>query len=103
MKHLCFRNDSRLKPSFQFAVVVFLIWMLTASTTVVASTESVVYSFNRFPRGFGPMNTLVPDAAGNFYGSTSAGGAFNKGTIFQVRSAANGRLSEKVIFSFNGS
>lgn len=61
--------------------------------------ESVLYSFcsqANCADGSGPAGGLVRDAAGNFYGVTSTGGAFNYGTVFEI--APNG--SETVLYSF---
>ena len=35
--------------------------------------------------GSGPEGTLTRDANGNFYGTTTSGGAYNRGTVFRVR------------------
>jgi uncharacterized repeat protein (TIGR03803 family) len=47
--------------------------------------ETVLYSFAG-PPGDGqfPYAGLVPDAAGNLYGTTNLGGAFGTGTLFKV-------------------
>jgi uncharacterized repeat protein (TIGR03803 family) len=41
---------------------------------------------------------LVLDAAGNLYGTTGLGGAYDKGTIFKVDTSGN----ETVLYSFTG-
>ena len=48
--------------------------------------------------GDSPVGRLVEDGAGNFYGTTSAGGADNYGTVFEVTSAGVFTL----LHSFNG-
>jgi uncharacterized repeat protein (TIGR03803 family) len=48
-------------------------------------TESVLYSFKGAPDGSSPISTLVRDAAGNLYGTTSAGGTRGSyGVIFKL-------------------
>jgi uncharacterized repeat protein (TIGR03803 family) len=44
--------------------------------------------------------SLVPDAAGNFYGSTSRGGAYHAGAIFMLSSSG---WNYSLIYSFAGS
>src|SRR5258706_12213817 len=57
-----------------------------------------VVSFNG-TNGSSPEAGLLEGSDGNFYGTTSAGGASNKGTVFKVTPA--GELTTLV--SFNGS
>jgi uncharacterized repeat protein (TIGR03803 family) len=46
-------------------------------------TETVLVSFNGTNGAF-PSGSLIADASGNLYGTTSAGGAANRGTVFEV-------------------
>jgi uncharacterized repeat protein (TIGR03803 family) len=49
------------------------------------ANESVLNSFPLTPGGgVLPMGGLVPDASGNFYGTTSSGGTQNAGTVFRL-------------------
>jgi uncharacterized repeat protein (TIGR03803 family) len=43
---------------------------------------------------------LAIDAKGNLYGTTSAGGANSKGTVFELTPSAGGTWTEKVLYSF---
>lgn len=68
-------------------------------------TETVLYSFSGGSDGGIPIAGLVFDAAGNLYGTTSAGGnstycAGGCGVIFRLRRAANGTWKEKVLHTF---
>jgi len=62
-------------------------------------TEKVLHSFNitagRYP------SPLILDAAGNFYGTTSTGGAHDWGTVFELTHKSGGGWTEKVLHSFN--
>jgi uncharacterized repeat protein (TIGR03803 family) len=65
-----------------------------------AWTETVLYSFQGGTDGSKPISTLVPDAAGNLYGTTSEGGAgCSCGTIFKMAFAA-GKWTETVLNRF---
>ena len=46
-------------------------------------------------------HALIQDAAGNFYSTTSGGGAHNKGTVFELSPSSNG-WTKTTLFSFNG-
>ena len=63
--------------------------------------ESVLHSFEEGMDGAGPTSTLVFDAAGNLYGTTSAGGfpACDCGTVFELSPAGNG-WKETVLHRF---
>jgi uncharacterized repeat protein (TIGR03803 family) len=48
-------------------------------------TEKIVYRFQGGSDGAGPyLGSLILDAVGNLYGTTSGGGASNAGTVFEV-------------------
>lgn len=47
-------------------------------------TEAVLYSFGGGADGANPIAGLAMDKGGNLYGTTSAGGTFNAGTVFKV-------------------
>ena len=46
-------------------------------------TETVLYSFSGSD-GAKPVSSLIFDNAGNLYGTTSAGGAYGAGVVFQI-------------------
>jgi uncharacterized repeat protein (TIGR03803 family) len=50
-------------------------------------TEAVLHNFNEFGNGDGyyPLAALILDAAGNLYGTTSVGGTYNNGTVFELQ------------------
>jgi uncharacterized repeat protein (TIGR03803 family) len=63
--------------------------------------ENVLYNFAG-ANGESPNGGLVSDAAGNLYGTASAGGAMNQGVVFILRNAG-GAWKETVLHSFDGS
>jgi uncharacterized repeat protein (TIGR03803 family) len=63
-----------------------------------ARQETVLYSFSGGVDGATPEAGLARDAAGNLYGTTHLGGAFNWGTVFVVNPSGN----ETVLHSFDG-
>ncbi|HEV2176300.1 MAG TPA: choice-of-anchor tandem repeat GloVer-containing protein [Terriglobia bacterium] len=58
--------------------------------------ETVLYSFTGSPDGANPAAGLIPDASGNFYGTTAFGGASQRGTVFKVDATG----AETVLYSF---
>ncbi|MFZ0690378.1 MAG: choice-of-anchor tandem repeat GloVer-containing protein [Acidobacteriaceae bacterium] len=65
-----------------------------------ASTLPVLYSFGASATdGKEPLAGLIMDGAGNFYGTTSGGGAYAGGVVFKI--AASG--TETILHSFGAS
>jgi uncharacterized repeat protein (TIGR03803 family) len=63
--------------------------------------ESLLYSFKAGTDGNSPTSTLVFDAQGNLYGTTSAGGDTNgDGTVFKLTPTSGGKWKESVVHRF---
>lgn len=66
-----------------------------------AGKEAVLYSFAGGTDGAVPQAGLTLDAAGNLYGTTSAGGLHGNGTVFKItRPAKGGKWIETVLYNF---
>src|ERR1700690_2745696 len=66
-------------------------------------TERVLYSFclqANCTDGAAPYAGLKFDAAGNLYGTTTAGGTYGYGTVFELTPAMGGSWTEQVLYSF---
>jgi uncharacterized repeat protein (TIGR03803 family) len=63
--------------------------------------EIPLYRFGGSEDGGSPANgNLVFDAAGNIYGTTYQGGAFNDGTVYEMTHSQGGGWTESVLYSF---
>ena len=64
--------------------------------------ETVIYNFQGGTDGANPTASLLADAAGNFYTTTSAGGASGYGTIVMLTPPGNGQTAwtESVLYTF---
>jgi len=51
--------------------------------------------------GANPVPGLVCDALGNLYGTTTDGGAYGYGTVFEMVRGAGESWAEKILYSFN--
>jgi len=60
--------------------------------------ETVLYSFSGIPDAGNPVGSLLMDSKGNLFGTTSYGGRFDSGTVFEL--TASGK--ESVLYSFTG-
>ncbi len=66
-------------------------------------TEKILHSFNYGANdGSMPQAGLIPDAAGNLYGTTLLGGEFGYGTVFELTPTRGGKWKEKLLYSFDG-
>jgi uncharacterized repeat protein (TIGR03803 family) len=72
--------------------------LLLASNSATAQNYSVLHTFKGTPDGAHPYPSLIRDTAGNFYGTTELGGAFDQGAVFKMN--ASGAV--KVLYSFSG-
>jgi uncharacterized repeat protein (TIGR03803 family) len=68
------------------------------ATVGAAWTETVLHTFTGGADGAHPYAGVIFDGAGNLYGTTNGGGAFNYGTVFELDSTGN----ETVLYSFTG-
>jgi uncharacterized repeat protein (TIGR03803 family) len=64
-------------------------------------TEHILHSFTADGTdGIDPNGGLTFDSAGNIFGTTSQGGANDKGTVFEMMPDAGGRWAEKILYNF---
>jgi uncharacterized repeat protein (TIGR03803 family) len=84
-----------------FAAVV----LLACSSSANAQTERVLFNFGTYAGdSTNPYAGIIADSAGNFYGTTFLGGAFDDGSVFEVSPPAvkGGAWTETVLYSFTG-
>ncbi|HVR45298.1 MAG TPA: choice-of-anchor tandem repeat GloVer-containing protein [Candidatus Binatia bacterium] len=63
---------------------------------------STLYAFKGTPDAASPYGGLVPNAAGDLFGTTYYGGANGMGTVFELTRNAKGGYHERVLYSFKG-
>jgi uncharacterized repeat protein (TIGR03803 family) len=59
---------------------------------------TTLYGFP-FSDGAAPYTNLLPDGLGDFYGTSSYGGAYDLGSVFELTPNANGGWKETIIYS----
>jgi uncharacterized repeat protein (TIGR03803 family) len=61
-------------------------------------TEKIIHSFTAELEGFTPVAGVTLDSSGNLYGTTSEGGAYGYGTVFELKKATS--WGEIILHSF---
>ena len=64
-------------------------------------TEKILYAFQGGQDGEAPVAGVVFDNAGNMYGTTVAGGAYQGGAVYELTPSGSG-WTESIIYSFTG-
>jgi uncharacterized repeat protein (TIGR03803 family) len=80
-----------------------LVWFAISCATITsaqAQTFSVLYSFTGGTDGGGVSSSVVMDKQGNLYGTTTGGGAYGYGTVFELSPNSDGTWTETVLHSF---
>jgi len=80
-----FRRTARV---FGALAVIFAASLLAPPAR--AASEAVLYSFKGTPDGANPQGTLLK-VGDTLYGTTMAGGTYNKGTVFSIPPGGGGR------------
>ena len=83
-----------------YITVLTILCALVAALGVAPATagETVLHSFNPYPRGAYPQASLCRGADGKFYGTTSNGGSAGAGVVFNLDKKGH----ETVLYNFTG-
>src|SRR5215472_9499727 len=88
------------KFSLGFTAVGLALAILGTSAHATAQTFSILYNF---AYNSGLFAGVIFDAAGNLYGTTSGGGTYSGGTVYELSPLAGGGWTETILHSFNNS
>jgi uncharacterized repeat protein (TIGR03803 family) len=83
---------------WMLAVASLFVFVMFVCPQLQAQTFSVVHDFTGGTDGGNPLAGLVMDASGNFYGTTSTGGEYGAGTVFEYSAAG----VQSVLYNFTG-
>jgi uncharacterized repeat protein (TIGR03803 family) len=89
------------RSSWMLAVLVITA-ALALSNTSFAATYKILYTFHGYSDGALPEGALIFDNQGNLYGTTTAGGIYQGGTVFELTPASDGSWSKTILYNFNG-
>lgn len=84
----------------RWKIAAILMCVMLATGVCAAGTEKVLYSFTGGVDGGNPSYSgVVFDKAGNLYGTTSSGGLYGFGTVFELSPSGSG-WTETVLHDF---
>jgi len=87
-------------PFLLVAILAVASGFFTTSPAVAVTKEKVLHNFGKGQDGVWPYDGVIFDKAGKLYGTTTSGGAYGGGTVFQLTPGANGEWTEKILHSF---
>jgi uncharacterized repeat protein (TIGR03803 family) len=94
-------QSKKVSIGLRAAVAIFTVALL-ATNSWAATKEKVLHSFKFNGKdGLAPIAGLIFDAAGNLYGTTSAGGSAQHGAVFELSPKTGGGWTEKILHTFN--
>src|SRR5579863_1358312 len=88
---------SRLLSFGLLGAVVLTFW----GEAVAAPSYKIVHAFGSGEDGAGLWGSVILDSAGNVYGTTSGGGQYGYGTVFELVPQGKGQWGESILHSFN--
>jgi uncharacterized repeat protein (TIGR03803 family) len=102
MKRNRYQFWSAVSKVLAVVTVTLTMALVLAPGALAASAQKVLHSFTGGSDGSQPRQTMVFDQAGNLYGTTSGGGAYGYGTVFELTPNSDGSWTEHVLHSFTG-
>jgi uncharacterized repeat protein (TIGR03803 family) len=97
------RNQMRRRRLSSRLLAAIALVALTVTLTKIASAApkyKVLHAFSGGADGGGLWGSLLLDQQGNLYGTTSGGGAYGQGTVFELSPGSHSRWTETVLHSF---
>ena len=95
-------DRKRIPVIFQSICVAAM--LVLCAFTASAQTERTIFHFNGTTTSGGPQGNLIADSAGNFYGTTWAGGSNNLGIVYEISPPAPPATTwtQTILYNFNG-
>jgi uncharacterized repeat protein (TIGR03803 family) len=97
-------RSKRFSIGLRAALAIFTVTVFVTSTWA-ATQEKVLHNFaptHCEKDGADPYASLIFDASGNLYGTTTTCGAHSAGRVFELMPKAGGGWTEKALHDFNG-
>lgn len=96
------RNFMGSKWILEIAVLVAVTFVVVLAVPAPAQTAIVLHDFsNSGTDGNTSYSGVILDSAGNMYGSTAQGGAYNGGIVFELNPRIGGGWTYRILHAFN--
>ncbi len=95
-------NYKKFLGAASAALLIVIALLIFVPCALAATKYKTLYKFKGDKDGNGPLADLIFDAAGNLYGTTNNGGAYDAGTVFELTPNGSGGWTESVLYSFTG-
>jgi uncharacterized repeat protein (TIGR03803 family) len=82
------------------AAMALAMVLILAGAAWAGPKYKVLHAFGKGKDGGGLWGSLAFDTHGNLYGTTSGGGAYGDGTVFELTTGSKGKWSENILHSF---
>ena len=89
--------------TFRVMSFCLIFGLLAIASTAFAREQKVLYSFcalSKCSDGQYPFGGVIMDKAGNLYGATQWGGAYNDGIVFELIPTGNGEWKQQILHTF---
>src|ERR1700690_2241898 len=80
------------------SVAIFLLALMPLASA--RNNFKTIHRFKGQTDGANSFAGLISDSVGNLYGTTTLGGLYGQGTVFELTPNANGTWSETLLHSF---
>jgi uncharacterized repeat protein (TIGR03803 family) len=94
------RQGNRTSIGLKTGLALLAMALVMTGTLAFAQQETVLHRFGSGKDGNTPFGGLVFDATGNLYGTTSAGGAYGGGIVFELSPTSGGDWKEEILYNF---
>ena len=94
-------NYRRFLGAASAALMMIVVTLIITPGAGAQSKYKTLYEF-KSGKGGNPQAGLIFDAAGNLYGTTTFGGHYGFGVVFELMPNADGSWTEKVLHHFTG-
>jgi len=83
------------------ALIASFAILLAAPDVYAAPKYKILHAFGNGQDGAGTWGSLLLDSKGNLYGTTSGGGLYTYGTVFELTPGSKGKWRESILHSFD--
>jgi uncharacterized repeat protein (TIGR03803 family) len=93
----------RCMPDCLVQILLATVALIFVSSGSAFAQEVILHRFVNLAQGAFPGGTMVADTSGNYYGTTTYGGSYGFGVVFELTPKSSGKWQQEVVYNFTGS